>query len=192
MTVPDGKPVLAFATPAEFRAWLDVHHADTDGIWLRMYKKASGQQTVNYGQALDEALCYGWIDGQLRTFDAVSYIQKFTPRRPRSTWSKTNIANVERLIAEGRMRPAGLAAIEAAKADGRWDQAYDPPSSMTVPDDFLAELKQDKAAFAFFESLSKANRYAIGYRLQTAKKPETRARRMAQILAMLKRGEAFH
>ncbi len=181
-----------FASQVAFEAWLRQHHADTDGIWLRMYKKASGKPTVTYNEALTVALCYGWIDGQVKTFDEASYIQKFTPRRARSSWSKRNIGLVEQLIKDGKMQPSGLKQIEAAKADGRWAAAYDSPSTMTIPEDFLAELKKDTQAFSFFESLTKANKYAIGYRLQTAKKPETRARRMQQILGMLSEGKKFH
>lgn len=192
MNHPTDKPIRTFDSQDMFRQWLAAHHADTDGIWLRMYKKASGKQTVNYDQALDVALCYGWIDGQVRSYDAESYIQRFTPRRKRSSWSKQNIANVTRLIKEGKMRPSGLKEIDAAKADGRWDAAYDSPSTMVIPEDFLDELKKDPKAKAFFDSLSKANLYAIGYRLQTAKKPETRARWIRRILASLAEGKAFH
>lgn len=184
--------IKTFASQAVFRAWLAAHHADTDGIWLRMYKKGTGVASVTYDQALDVALCYGWIDGQLKSYDAESYIQKFTPRRTRSNWSKRNTEHVARLIKSGEMRAAGLREVEAAKADGRWAAAYDAPSQATLPQDFLRELKKDATAYAYFKTLSKANVYAIAYRLQTAKKPETRERRMKQILLMLSEGKKFH
>ncbi len=184
--------IKTFASQAVFRAWLAAHHADTDGIWLRMYKKGTGVASVTYDQALDVALCYGWIDGQLKSYDDESYIQKFTPRRTRSNWSKRNTEHVARLIKSGEMRAAGLREVEAAKADGRWAAAYDAPSQATLPQDFLRELKKDATAYAYFKTLSKANVYAIAYRLQTAKKPETRERRMKQILLMLSEGKKFH
>jgi uncharacterized protein YdeI (YjbR/CyaY-like superfamily) len=161
-------------------------------VWLRFYKKGSGITSLNYAQALDEALCYGWIDGQSKTSDEKSYLQKFTQRRARSIWSKRNIEHIARLTEEGKMKPSGLKAAEAAKADGRWDMAYDSPGNMSIPEDFLLELSRDKKAFAFFETLNKANTYAISWRLQTAKKPETREKRMKIILGMLSRGEKFH
>lgn len=157
-----------------------------------MYKKGTGIASVTYDQALDVALCYGWVDGQLKSYDAESYIQKFTPRRTRSNWSKRNTEHVARLIKSGEMRAAGLREVEAAKADGRWAAAYDAPSQATLPQDFLRELKKDATAYAYFKTLSKANVYAIAYRLQTAKKPETRERRMKQILLMLADGKAVH
>jgi len=186
------QPIISFATPAEWRTWLEKHHPEQEGIWLRFFKKDSGVQSVNYAQALDEALCYGWIDGQTKKYDAESWLQKYTPRRTRSMWSKRNTQLVARLIAEKKMMPAGLKEIERAKADGRWDKAYDSPGKMAMPEDFLAKLAKDKQAQAFFDTLSKANTYAIGWRLQSAKKPETRAKRMEQILEMLKNGEKFH
>lgn len=181
-----------FATPADWEAWLAEHHADAPGVLLIFGKKGSGVQSVNYADALEVALCYGWIDGQSKRLDEKRYLQRFTPRRARSTWSRINVGHAERLIAEGRMRPAGLAEIERAKADGRWDAAYDSPSAATPPEDFLAALEADPAARRFYETLTSANRYAILYRLQTAKKPETRQRRLAQILEMLARGQKFH
>jgi uncharacterized protein YdeI (YjbR/CyaY-like superfamily) len=184
--------ILSFKTPAAFRRWLARNKDRTEGIWLRSFKKDSGEKTISYREALDEALCYGWIDGQRRSHDAVSYVTKFTPRRSRSMWSKINTAHAERLIQAGRMTAAGLKQVEAAKADGRWQAAYDSPRNATVPDDFLRLLGENKKAKAFFETLNKTNRYSIAYRLQTAKKPETRERRLHQILAMMKRGEKFH
>ena len=183
---------VAFKTAAAFRAWLEVNHGQCEGIWLRLFKKDSGQATVTYAEALDEALCFGWIDGQVKSLDELSWIQKFTPRRARSGWSKRNTEHVERLIRAGLMMPAGLLAVTAAKADGRWQTAYDSPKNARPPEDFLKALGKNKKAKAFFETLNRANVYAIVHRLQTAKKPETRARRMEMILARLGRGEKFH
>jgi uncharacterized protein YdeI (YjbR/CyaY-like superfamily) len=149
-------------------------------------------RSLYYPEALELALCYGWIDGQVKSLDEQSYLHRFTPRKPRSTWSKINRAKVERLIAEGRMQPPGLAEVERAKADGRWERAYDSPASASLPDDLKAELASNKAAAEFYETLNSANRYAIIWRLQTAKKPETRQARMEKILGMLERGEKFH
>jgi uncharacterized protein YdeI (YjbR/CyaY-like superfamily) len=185
-------PVLTVETQKAWRRWLRLNHASSEGAWLRFFKKGSGRQDITYEQALEEALCQGWIDGQARPNDKVSWLQKFTPRRPRSVWSKRNRDRVERLIAEGRMEPAGQKAIQAAKEDGRWDKAYDSPSQMKVPSDFLAALKKDPKAYTFYKTLNKANTYAIAWRLQTAEKAETRARRMALLLAMLSRGEKLH
>jgi uncharacterized protein YdeI (YjbR/CyaY-like superfamily) len=183
---------LGFKTTADFRAWLETNHGQCGGIWLRFFKKDSGKPTVTYAEALDEALCFGWIDGQAKPLDELSWIQKFTPRRARSGWSKRNTEHVERLTKAGLMMPAGLLAVAAAKADGRWHAAYDSPRNARPPEDFLKALGKNKPAKAFFETLNRANVYAIVYRLQTAKKPETRARRMETILAMLGRGEKFH
>jgi uncharacterized protein YdeI (YjbR/CyaY-like superfamily) len=183
---------LQFRTSAEFRKWLSANHRQSDGIWLRIFKKDSGEPTVTYAEALDDALCFGWIDGQKQSHDDFSWRQRFTPRRPQSGWSKINTQHAKRLIKAGRMKAAGQAQINAAKKDGRWTAAYDSQSTATFPEDFLAAVRRNKKTNAFFESLSKTNRYAIAYRLQTAKKPETRQRRMKMILAMLNRGEAFH
>jgi uncharacterized protein YdeI (YjbR/CyaY-like superfamily) len=185
-------PTLAFASPKAWEAWLARNHAKSTGIWLRIFKKGSGQRSVTYAEALDGALCYGWIDSQKRPGDDASWLQRFGPRRPRGGWSRINTRHVERLIAAGRMKAAGLEEVEAARQDGRWQRAYDSPSAATVPADFLKELAKDRKAQAFFEGLSRANVYAIAYRLQTAKKPETREKRMRAILAMLARGESFH
>ncbi|MBS2031252.1 MAG: YdeI/OmpD-associated family protein [Deltaproteobacteria bacterium] len=183
---------LAFKTPEAWAAWLQEHHASSTGLWIKFFKKGSGVATVTYDQALDEALCWGWIDGQLKPFDDTAFLRRFTPRGPRSGWAKRNRDHVERLTREGRMKPSGLAQVEAAKADGRWDAAYDSPSASEVPADFLAALAKHKKAEAFFNTLNKANRYAISYRLQTAKKPETRARRFEQLLQMMKDGKRLH
>lgn len=185
-------PILSFKSQRDWANWLAKQHAASNGIWLRFFKKDSGVASVTYAEALDEALCYGWIDGRLDPYDEKSWLRRFTPRRPRSPWSKRNIEHVNRLTAAGRMKPAGLQEAEAAKKDGRWDKAYDPQGAMEMPADFLQALSKDKKAKAFFESLNRANHYAIAWRLQTAKRPETRARRMQAILAMLKKGEKFH
>lgn len=184
--------ILSFRSPSEFRKWLAAKHAKSEGIWLRIFKKNSDTESITYGEALDEALCYGWIDGQKQKHDAESWLQKFTRRRAKSGWSRINTGHAERLIKAGRMKAAGQAEVDAAKKDGRWKAAYDSPSNSTFPDDFLAALNKVPKAKAFFNSLNKANLYAISYRLQTAKKPETRQRRMELILGMLARGEAFH
>jgi uncharacterized protein YdeI (YjbR/CyaY-like superfamily) len=184
--------ILHFRSPAAFRKWLAKNHRQPDGIWLRICKKGSEESSVTYAQALDEALCFGWIDGQKQRHDDSSWLQKFTPRRRQSAWSKINTQHAERLIQAKRMKPAGHAQIAAAKEDGRWAVAYDSPSKSTIPEDFLAALRKNRKAYAFFESLNKVNRYAIAYRLQTAKKPETRQKRMDTILAMMAKGETFH
>jgi uncharacterized protein YdeI (YjbR/CyaY-like superfamily) len=184
--------ILSFPSAAEFRRWLQANHRSCDGIWLRIYKKDSGVATVTYAEALDEALCFGWIDGQKQKHDERSWRQKFTPRRAKSGWSKINTGHAERLIAAGRMRPAGQAEIDAAKQDGRWQAAYDSQGKATFPEDFLKAVAKNKKMQAFFVSLSSSNRYAIAYRLQTAKRPETREKRMKMILEMLKKGEKFH
>jgi len=192
MTKSDTLPTIEFKTAKAFETWLKKHHANTDGLWIKIFKKDSGKATVSYAEALDVALCYGWIDGQKQAFDEHAWLQKFCPRRPKSIWSKINIGHVERLINDARMQPAGLEAIEKAKADGRWEKAYDSPSKMTIPDDFLKELSKNKKAEAFFKGLNKTNLFAIGFRLQTAKKQETREKRMREIIEKLARGEKFH
>jgi uncharacterized protein YdeI (YjbR/CyaY-like superfamily) len=183
---------LTFRSPSEFRKWLAANHRQSGGIWLRIFKKDSGVPSVTYAEALDEALCFGWIDARKERYDESSWLQRFTPRRPKSGWSKINTQHAERLARVGRMKAAGQTQIDAAKKDGRWTAAYDSPSKATFPEEFLAALRKHKKAKAFFESLNKANRYAIAYRLQTAKKPVTKQRRMENILAMLARGESFH
>jgi len=188
----DNVPVLPFASQALWEQWLAQHHAEAHGVWILFYKKGSGMASVTYAEALDVALCYGWIDGQLKSVDALSYKQYFTPRRPRSIWSKRNVEHIARLTAEGRMKPAGMAQVEAAKADGRWGMAYDSPANMSLPDDFITALKADARALAFYESLSQTNKYAICWRLQTAKRPETREKRKQEILEMLSKAEKFH
>ncbi|MCB9343398.1 MAG: YdeI/OmpD-associated family protein [Lewinellaceae bacterium] len=180
---------LEFKTAKTFETWLEKNHDNSSGIWLKIFKKDAGIKTVTYAEALDVALCYGWIDGQKKSFDEQAWLQKFSPRTAKSIWSKVNVGHVERLIKEGKMRPAGLKAVESAKEDGRWEKAYDPPSKMTIPDDFLQELSKNKKAEEFFQGLNKTNLFSIGFRLQTAKKQETRDRRMKEIIEKLARGE---
>lgn len=192
MTTAFGSSVISFKTAREWQKWLAKNHARSAGIWLRIAKKSSGEPSVNYAEALDEALCYGWIDSQKRAYDKSSWLQKFSQRKAGSGWSEINTKHAERLTKAGKMKPAGLKQIRAAKQDGRWKRAYASPSSARPPVDFLKELEKNKKAKAFFETLEKRNRYAIVYRLQTAKKAETRAKRMKTILAMLAKGEKFH
>lgn len=183
---------LHFKSSVAFRYWLEKNHVNSEGIWLRIFKKDSHENSVTYAEALDQALCYGWIDGQKKTFDKLSWLQKFTPRRPKSGWSKINTQHVERLIKAGEMTNAGMGAVEAAKADGRWETAYASSRDVIPPEDFLKELSKNKKAQAFFNTLNKANVYSIVYRLETAKKPETREKRMKMILAMMEQGKTFH
>lgn len=188
----DELPIVSFTAPGEWRVWLSEHHANPAGVWIRIFKKATGKPTVTHSEALDEALCYGWIDGQAKKLDDESYLQKFTPRRSKSLWSKRNRERIERLVSEGRMQPPGMVEVEAAKADGRWDRAYDSPTTMTIPEDFTIELAKNEKALAFFGTLDKQNLYAIGWRLQTAKKPETRQRRITAIIELLEQGQKLH
>ena len=185
-------PQLPFESAVAWEDWLRDHHAEAPGVWVKFAKKASGLPTVTFGEALDVALCYGWIDGQSRSLDETWYLQRFTPRAKRSTWSKRNREKVAELIAAGRMQPAGQREIDRAKADGRWDAAYDSPSTAAVPDDLRRELDRDPTAAAFFETLNSQNRYAILHRIQTAKKPETRERRIRKFVAMLRAGETLY
>jgi uncharacterized protein YdeI (YjbR/CyaY-like superfamily) len=182
----------SFRSSKEFRAWLAKEHARAPGLLLRIYKKGSGVPSVTYAEALDQALCFGWIDGQKLPFDADSWVQKFTPRRAKSGWSKINVAHADRLIREGQMKAAGLKEVEAAKADGRWAAAYDSFATATVPPEFVKELARNARAKQFYATLNKTNLYAIAYRLQTAKRPETKMKRMKLIIDMLARGEKFH
>ncbi len=172
--------------------WLSKNHAKSPGVWLQIAKKDGAVKSVSYAEALEVALCYGWIDGQKKGFDASTWLQKFSPRGPRSIWSKINREKAEALIKSGRMQPAGLAAIELAKKNGRWEAAYDSHRTSTVPDDLQAALNQNPKAKAFFATLDSANRYAILFRLQTAKKTETRARRLEQFVRMLENHEKIH
>jgi uncharacterized protein YdeI (YjbR/CyaY-like superfamily) len=188
----DELPVLLFAAPADFEAWLEESHASSAGLWLKIAKKGSGVESVSYAQALELALCFGWIDSQKRGFDERHFLQRFTPRRPRGKWSLINREKAEALIASGAMRPAGLAEVEAAKADGRWQAAYAGQRTAEVPGDLQSELDRNEPAREFFATLDSANRYAILYRLEEAKKPETRERRLRKFIAMLERGEKVH
>src|SRR5690606_31691965 len=182
-------PIIEFKTAETFETWLEKNHDKSSGLWIKIFKKNSGNKTINYAEALDIALCYGWIDGQKQAYDEQAWLQKFCPRRAKSIWSKINIGHIERLTNEGRMRTSGLKAVEKAKEDGRWEKAYDSSSKMTIPEDFLKELSKNKEAEAFFKGLNKTNLFSIGFRLQTAKKQETRERRMKEIIEMLARGE---
>lgn len=186
------QPLVAFATAAEFRQWLTAHHVDHPGIWLKIAKKASGIPSITYAEALDEALCFGWIDGQKKSFDGTAFLQKFTRRGKRSVWSKINVGHVGRLEKEGRMKPAGIAAVDAAKADGRWEAAYSGSRTAEAPQDFLTALEGEPDAKAFFLTLNKTERFGFLFRISTAKKPETRRKRIAGFVAMLKRGEKLH
>jgi uncharacterized protein YdeI (YjbR/CyaY-like superfamily) len=183
-------PELVVADAAAWSEWLGEHFGDPAGVWLVLAKKGTTEPTsLTYDEALDEALCHGWIDGQVQRRDDGTYRQRFTPRRQRSPWSKRNIGIVERLTAEGRMRPSGLAEVERARSDGRWQAAYAGPSSIEVPDDLAAALAAEPRAKAWFDVLTAQNRYVVLYRLHDAKRPETRARRLEQYVGMLARGE---
>ena len=192
MKNPEKLPILSFDTQRQWEAWLDKHHTDTKGIWLKVSKKDSGISSVSYSEALDVALCYGWIDGQKAPFDDRYWLQKFTPRRPKSGWSKLNCERAKSLIDQGRMKPGGLREVELARADGRWESAYDSQSKISIPDDLQKELDRNRKAKEFFSSLNSVNRYAILYRIQTAKKPETRAARIQKFVEMLSKGEKIY
>jgi len=192
MPTPTELPTLPFESKKKFADWLAKQHDKSAGVWLKISKKATGIPSVTYAEALDVALCYGWIDSQKLGFDDQYFLQKFTPRGPKSIWSKINTEKVEKLIVSGEMKPSGLKAVEAAKQDGRWDAAYEGQKSISVPEDFQSALEKNKKAKAFFESLNSANRYAFLFRVTTAKKAETRAKRIRQFVEMLQRGEKFH
>jgi uncharacterized protein YdeI (YjbR/CyaY-like superfamily) len=178
---------------AAWRGWLEAHHDDAAGVWLTLAKKGTTEPTsLSYDQALDEALCFGWIDGQVRRLDERTFRQRFTPRRARSGWSRRNVGLVERLVAEGRMHAAGNAEVERARADGRWAAAYAGPATIEVPDDLAAALAAEPRARATFERLTSQNRYSVLFRVSTAKRADTRARRIEQLVAMLARGETIH
>jgi uncharacterized protein YdeI (YjbR/CyaY-like superfamily) len=181
-----------FAGREEMEEWLEENHASSNGIWLKIAKKGAAEPSATYEEAVELSLCFGWIDSQVRRFDDQHYLQRFTPRRPRGRWSKINRKKAEALIAAGKMRPSGLEEIEAAKADGRWEAAYEGQRTATVPPDLQRELDANPKAAAFFAALSSANRYAIIYRLDDAKKPETRERRLKKFVDMLERGEKIH
>lgn len=185
-------PIVAFPSRQAWGAWLAAHHEASAGVWLKIARKGSGIDTVSYGEALEVALCYGWIDGQKARFDDAHWLQRFTPRRPGSKWSKVNRDKATELMRQGAMKPAGLREVERAKADGRWNAAYESQSTATVPDDFQQALDANPVAREFFATLDSANRYAILYRIQDAKRPETRARRIAQYVTMLNEGKKLH
>ena len=185
-------PILPFASKKQWVAWLAKHHNKSTRVWLKLAKKGSGIPSVTYDEAVEVALCYGWIDGQKKGFDDKYWLQKFTPRGPKSIWSKLNIEKAEKLIKSGEMKPEGLKAIEAAKQDGRRDAAYESQKNISVPEDFQAELDKNPKVKAFFAALNSANRYAILHRIHTAKKAETRAKRIRQFVDMLKRGEKLY
>ena len=187
-----GINIRLFSTPKSWETWLEKNHAKSSGLWLRLAKKDSGLKSITYFEALDVALCYGWIDSQKKGHDEISWIQRFTPRGPRSIWSKVNRDKVLEFIKSGQMKPAGLKAVENAKQNGQWHAAYDSQSKTSIPEDFERELKKNKKAAEFFATLNSANRYAILFRIHTAKKPETRAKRIDQFIEMLKKGEKLH
>jgi uncharacterized protein YdeI (YjbR/CyaY-like superfamily) len=184
--------IAEFVSAAEWEEWLAKNHSTSKGVWIRLFKKGSGVASVTNAEALDVALCYGWITGQARPHDDTSWLGRFVPRRPRSIWSKINVGHAERLAKEGRMKPAGLKQVEEAKRDGRWGRAYSPPSQAEVPADFTRELNKNKKALAFFETLNRANVYAVVFRLENAKSEEARKAKIRQMIEMFERGERFH
>lgn len=184
-------PIKLFKTQKAFEEWLSENY-EKSGVWLKFAKKASGETSTNYDEALDVALCYGWIDSQTKALDDKFYLQKFTPRGPRSIWSKINTEHIARLIKEGRMRPSGIAAVDKAKKEGRWDNAYNSPKEMKLPDVFLKMIIANKKAYEFYKTLNKTNTFAIAFRVHTAKKEETKLRRMEKIIEMLERGEKIY
>jgi uncharacterized protein YdeI (YjbR/CyaY-like superfamily) len=192
MGADDGLPKIFFASAAGWERWLADNHAASDGVWIKMAKKGSGIDSVRYPEVLDGALCFGWIDGRREALDERHFLQRFTPRRTASRWSRINRDKAEQLIAEGRMRAAGLSEVERAQADGRWAAAYDGQKTIAVPDDLQRELDARPHAKTFFAGLTSQNRYAILYRLHDAKRPETRARRLAKFVAMLEAGEKIY
>lgn len=189
MPKPNPEKILTFSTPEELSVWLQAKHSTENELWIKIFKKQSGVASVSWKDVVLETLCWGWIDGVKKSLDDEAYLQRITPRKARSSWSKRNTEHVESLIKEGRMKEPGLVQIRAAKADGRWEKAYAPASEMTVPEDFLAALKKNLEAKIFFETLNKSSRYAIAYGLVTAKKPETRQRRFEKFMDMLMRQE---
>jgi uncharacterized protein YdeI (YjbR/CyaY-like superfamily) len=188
----DPLPVVCFESADAWDAWLAAHHADSPGVWLKIAKKGSGVRSVSYSDALDVALCHGWIDGQKGRHDDEYWLQRFTPRKPGSRWSQINTERAEALIASGRMGPAGLQEVERARADGRWEQAYASQSRMTVPEDLARALAANPRAADFFATLDSANRYAVLYRIASAKRPETRAKRIGTFVAMLSEHKKIH
>jgi len=191
MTKPIELPTLPFESKKKFTEWLAKNHDKSAGVWMKLAKKATGIPSVTYAEAVEVALCYGWIDGQAGSFDDKFWLVKFTPRRPKSIWSQINTKRVEQLIASGEMKPSGLKAVEAAKQDGRWAAAYSSPKNIVVPEDFQSALEKNKKAKAFFESLAGSKRYSFLFRIETAKKAETRMKRILQFVEMLEKGETF-
>ena len=192
MNNTNGLSIMSFETQQDWERWLTEHHTDTVGIWLKIAKKETGIPSVNYSEALDSALCYGWIDGQKASFDDQYWLQKFTPRRPKSIWSKVNCDKATALIAEGRMQPEGIRQVELAKADGRWESAYESQSKITIPADFQSELDKNPKAKDFFSKLDSANRYAFLFRIHAAKKPETRSAKIQKFVEMLNQQQKLH
>lgn len=190
--IPDPQRVRSFEDGPAFEAWLATHHASERELWLKIHKKGSGLPTVTYAEALDVALCWGWIDGLKKSFDEASFLQRFTPRKPRSVWSQINRAHVARLITAGRMTEHGQRHVEAAKSDGRWDSAYAPSSQMTIPEDLAAAIKAVPEALATFEQLTKQNVYALAYRTRSVKTASARAVKIQTFVAMLARGETIY
>jgi len=184
--------IVPFASQKKWTDWLAKRHGQSSGVWLKLAKKGTDIPSVTYDEALEEALCYGWIDGQKKAFDEKYWLQKFTPRGPKSIWSKINTEKAEKLIASGKMQPAGLKAIELAKQDGRWDAAYESQKTISVPEDFQAALDKNQKAQAFFATLNSVNRYAILFRVHNARRPETRQKRIQQLIEMLERNEKVH
>lgn len=192
MEEKSGLPVIAFASDAAWEAWLRQHHASARGVWVKFAKQGSGRATVSKREAIRTALCWGWIDGRIGAWDDEWFVTRFTPRGPRSRWSSINVRHVEELTAQGRMQPAGQAHVDGARADGRWDAAYSSSASRTVPPELQAALDADPAAAEAFSRLSSANRYAMCYRVENAKRPETKRRNVEKFVGMLRRGEAIH
>jgi uncharacterized protein YdeI (YjbR/CyaY-like superfamily) len=190
--IPDPRAIRDFPDQAAFAAWLEKHHADTRELWLKIHKKGSGRPTVSYAEALDVALCWGWIDGQKKSFDEESFLQRFSPRSKQSIWSQNNREHVARLIGEGRMRPDGLRQVEAAKADGRWERAYAGSSKMEPPDDLLAAIEAEPDAYDMYQRLNGQNRYALSFRVSNMKTPAGRQKKIADFVAMLARGETIY
>jgi uncharacterized protein YdeI (YjbR/CyaY-like superfamily) len=188
----DSLPIMSFETQQDWEAWLKENHAETKGIWLKIAKKEAPTSSVSYAEALDSALCFGWIDGQKAAFDDRYWLQKFTPRTAKSIWSKVNCAKAETLITQGRMQQAGLRQVELAKADGRWERAYESQSKITIPDDFQSELDKNPMAKDFFSTLDSANRYAFLFRIHAAKKSDTRAAKIQKFVAMLEQHQKLH
>ncbi len=193
--MPTSKPepqIKPFKTQKAFEVWLSKNYTLQEGIFMQIFKKASNIKTITNAEALDAALCWGWIDGIRKSYDSVSYLQKYTPRRKQSIWSKINVAHIDRLTKEGKMQPSGIAEVEKAKADGRWEKAYDAQRDMQVPDDFLKDVSKNKKALAFFETLNKQNKFAIAFRLHNAKKPETREKRLKEFVQMMEEEKKFY